>query len=704
MPNIVPYQQNVSANVGYAPARAEGQPVSTAIGDSLQGLSQVSNSLVDTMQLDQKRADALKKHQQDQDGKVWAGKAASDAQLNWLNSFQERALNAEPSAPGFTPSLLKDFDKYSNESIAAAPTPEAGRFLEQHLSALRTHLGTQALDFESKAKVQYRTNTQTDTIDTQAKLVAQNPGAYTDALTMIQNTMPAIGAQGVEKLTDYAVKKFTQAAAGTAIQADPQGTLDLLNRALSPDVKSTDGQPVKTGVPWVDAMQAQDQIHYQQQASAAVARNQNMGDRTITQMDAQIATGIPADAPTLLKWKSDLLKAGRPDAFADYVKNEAAIQQTLGKPIEEQAAEQRRMMSDLQTNGGDMKKIAMVKRLSTAIDANIKMATEQPLEFAQLRYGQKIDPLTQDDFSDPGKLGAKIQNRAAFLTVSRLPMKLFTSNEATAVSGILDKMDPKSAGRTYGMFRNAAGDDPTYQAMMLQIANGNKPEAYAGMVWAQNKSVKSGSAWFGPDPTMNADQVATTMVTGARIVNQSQIKGDATDKKQLSMFLPDDKEIQNQFSSMVGDAFAGSPDAARNALNMTRVYYAGRASEKGVIARDKTLGSVDTSIMKEALRMTVGEVADIGGSKVIAPYGMLSGEFENAARDQFIAALTAEGKQDADLWGRVTLRPVGADKYMVLAGQQALPLKNGQPMILDFGAGTGFRDPYGRYLHDQIPK
>lgn len=460
-----------------------------------------------------------------------------------------------------------------------------------------------------------------------------------------------------------------------------------------------------TGDSVFDKLPLDEKYHVIDLANAKISRFTKLGDITEQQMEAQISTGIPADSGTLLKWRANLTRAGRGDLYNDYIKSEQEIQNVLSAPLADQARKASEITDDLARNGGDVKKIANVNRLKNAITANIKLANDQPVAFMNLRYGQHFEGITASDFSGPDaavSLGTKLQSRFSALASNGLPPKALTSGEAQAFGNLLDNVDPKTAGRTFGMLRNASGNDDDYMSLMQQVGNGTKPEAYAGMIWAKQQSTSMSGGWFSGDKTLTADSVATTIVTGARLINQTTEKGDKTDKKQTSLFLPEDKEMQNQFASMVGDAFAGSPEAARNAFNMSRTYYAGRAAEKGVIARDKTLGSVNTDIMKEALAVTVGDVANIGTGKVISPYGMKASEFEQEARDQFIKKLPPD--IGVDIWNRVTLKPVGNDEYIVMAGQQALRTNpDAPPMTLSFGNRDYKRDQFGRAQHEIIP-
>ena len=275
--------------------------------------------------------------------------------------------------------------------------------------------------------------------------------------------------------------------------------------------------------------------------------------------------------------------------------------------------------------------------------------------------------------------------------------------EAGYFADALSKMPPNAAAGMFGTFRNAAGTDDRYLALMQQVGNGTQAEAYAGILWAKNQSAQSGTSWFGANPTINAAQIATTMTTGARLLNQSG--ADKADKGKLGFFLPNDAAMQSAFANYVGDAFAGLGKEAMTAYNMMKTYYAGRASEKGIIAQDKTIGSIDSNLLDESIRVTLGNVANIGTAKVVAPYGMSSGDFQQQARDKFVAQMDAAGKNGASEWGNVTLQAVAPDQYRVVSnsGREVITdPKTRQPIVLDFRTDT-MKDQFGRRPSELIP-
>lgn len=216
------YQQQTNVGGGLPSPRAEGTPVSPAIGQALsnvgQGLQQVDQGLTH-----QKIAEAhLLRQQEEQDAKVWAGNTLSSAQLQWQQTMRERQEAATGGAVGFAPQMLGDFDKYAQDTLQNAPTPVAKQYLQQHLTALRTQLGGQAINFEANARVGERVRTAASTIDNWSNVVYSDPSKAPAALAAIEQTMPEVGPEARDKLMKTARETIPYFAASGALERDAQ--------------------------------------------------------------------------------------------------------------------------------------------------------------------------------------------------------------------------------------------------------------------------------------------------------------------------------------------------------------------------------------------------------------------------------------------------------------------------------------------------
>jgi hypothetical protein len=217
----------------------------------------------------------------------------------------------------------------------------------------------------------------------------------------------------------------------------------------------------------------------QAKAEHAADRADAIADRTFAQMDEQFATGIPATAEQWAHW-SDLFKdSPRKAEFTQRVQDEREIQTFLRKPIDQQLTEIQNRETDLATKGGDLHAIANAKRLRSAVDANVKLLTEQPLVFAQARAGLAVKSLDLASLADPsraGEFGAVLQQRAGTVAAlqkqygNQVKTNLLLPQEAQGLAAVLTKMPPETKVSTFAQLRQLAGSDSSYAAIMQQIA------------------------------------------------------------------------------------------------------------------------------------------------------------------------------------------------------------------------------------------
>lgn len=205
-------------------------PVGEAMGNVGKGLGQIEDAVVL-----QKIGEARLLHQQqEEDARAYAGKALSDAHVQWQDNLQQRQQSAQPGAPDFTPGVLKDFDDWSKSAIEQAPTDAAKRYLGQHLLSYRTQLASQSLNFESQARIGWRSDEFSKSVDNWAVTVAKDPSKFNLALSALNETLPSVGPLQQEKLRDYMRKSLVQGAAAGQVQANPEGAYNLLTLSTLP--------------------------------------------------------------------------------------------------------------------------------------------------------------------------------------------------------------------------------------------------------------------------------------------------------------------------------------------------------------------------------------------------------------------------------------------------------------------------------------
>ncbi|SAL59704.1 hypothetical protein AWB71_03313 [Caballeronia peredens] len=248
------YQQQTNVGGGLPLPRAEANPVSAAVGQALEGVARSGDALENGLMIQQKTNERLLDEQREQDAKAWTADAVSNAHLEWQKTMVDRQQAATGSAAGFTPKMLDDFDTYAKESIANAPTPLAQRYMQQSMAALRTQIGTQALNFEANARIGDRIEKQTNSINTWANVVFTDPSQYESALKSIQETMPEVGPEHTNKLLDYAKKTIAYAAATSVARSNPDSIIGAPGSGAN---AATGGGQYQGGFSGADAFVAQ---------------------------------------------------------------------------------------------------------------------------------------------------------------------------------------------------------------------------------------------------------------------------------------------------------------------------------------------------------------------------------------------------------------------------------------------------------------
>lgn len=226
MPQILPeYQQrtNVSgAGLGPGPVR----PASSGVGEGIQDLAGGEQAVV-------KANDLIK----ERDAATWSAKALSDTQSAWLQQLEDRKLKAEPGAPNFTPSVLKDFDASATEVAQGAPTRQSKQFMSERLYALREELQRNAMSFEAASRVQNNINTGKDSVDKAANELVNNPTLFTTRLAernALFDAMP-LQAEQKQKLKEYAQSELAKYSVIGRINANPANMLVELKAGDSKD-------------------------------------------------------------------------------------------------------------------------------------------------------------------------------------------------------------------------------------------------------------------------------------------------------------------------------------------------------------------------------------------------------------------------------------------------------------------------------------
>jgi len=273
----------------------------------------------------------------------------------------------------------------------------------------------------------------------------------------------------------------------------------------------------------------------------------------------------------------------------------------------------------------------------------------------------------------------------------QVQMRPLLPQEASVLAAAVNQASPRQTSQMFGELRNAIGDDQTYAAAIQQIAPDSPVKALAGLLAAKQRSLTLERNWVRDDVVASSQDVSATMLAGEAILNRSKSQKAEDGRSQAKLFLPETQSLQEQFQSSVGNAFAGRPGAAELAFQAVQAYYVGKASETGRVAADSK--DIDTKLVREAVRATLGEVVDYNGEgEALAPWGMSESEFDDAAR----TALTSEFKRrglGTDNLGALGLRNLGESTYYVTQGRNFVYDKQGRPLTINVAMPAAAKKP-----------
>lgn len=448
-----------------------------------------------------------------------------------------------------------------------------------------------------------------------------------------------------------------------------------------------------------------DRLILEQRQERLQEKREAAGQRALYQMDTQIASGVPATPAMWSNWQSTVKGTEAAPDFKQRMDDETAVQQVLRKPIDEQLKFIQDKEATLESQGGSLRDLANLNRLKGAVQSNVKLMQTEPLQFNATRTGQDVEPLNLSALGDPNanaQISAQIQDRVTTLAAMRkqygnqVPLRPLLPQEAAQLTSALNSSQPDQQAQIFGALRNAAGDDASFKGIMQQIAPDAPIKALAGMLSSKQRNLTLATHWFSPNDVAPSGDVAATLLQGEALIDPTKEQKGQDGKPTSKLFLPDTTQMQTDFQSRVGDAFAGRPGAAETAFQAVHAYYVGKAAQAGRLATGK--GDIDQGILKESITATLGNVIDFNGKgSVMAPWGMTSGDFQDKAYAALGAAGKAHGLDEAGTAAlhNVGLKNIGDGTYYAMQGRNFVKDAKGNPIVVnlnDTGAGPDTTD------------
>lgn len=481
-------------------------------------------------------------------------------------------------------------------------------------------------------------------------------------------------------------------------------------KALEKDLKARDGfyaekLDIDKRNVLLRAVQA-DQDRLIARAEAAERRRGSRAVIALNEIDRQIATGVPAKAEQWVAWAGQLKGTEFEADFAERVQDEAIVQDVLRRPIGEQQKFVQERGAKLMTEGGTVREVANQARIEAAVKKNVGLLQTAPLLFNANRSGENPDPIDFSKAGDPAgnlDIAEKLKQRTVAIGGMRaqygaqVPLRPLLPQEAQQLGAALDAMTPKKAVDAFATLREATGDDKTFLGMMAQIAPDSPVKAAAAILASKQRALTMERNWFSDDVVANAPDVAATVLNGEALLNPSKARKGQDGKPDKSLVMPGDAELQGEFVKQIGDAFRMREGAMQDAWQTARAYYAGRASDLGRAA--ETPQDVDTNLVREAVKATLGNVVDYNGrGSVVAPWGMSEGEFDDSVAAQLAVEAKRRGVMSAPSrgipahvvgletqFGELGLMQASANTYYVVTGRGFLEGADGKALTITVG-------------------
>ncbi len=681
MPRIPIYEQQLVPNVNPGASRVSAG----AAGRGLQAVGQGLSELAGVQERREQVDFVLERNRIETEGRVWAAKAASQADLDMAKFLQQRQQEAQPGAPEFTPTFLKSYDEYSDGALKNAPSQFARSILQAHMQQSREAYGKSAMTWEAGERTRYTGQQIDDGVQMSATMVNANPAVFDREMGKWSSTIQgsAIPEAAKEKLRDLSRKMLVNAAVLSWIDRDPKAAHETFNNIkktgdASPDVKGTENGetysvPVKLGtlderLRWADY--AERRMNEKRQEMGVALRYE------IQNAEAMARTGVVPTGPA--RTRDDFMAAFSNPQVAEH---EFARYNTARQTAIAVSSLQGRSTADL---------LAVIQRKPSSKDPNfavtaanmqiqaqaaaeiVRERASDPVAYAIQHGGfglRPLDPQKPDAFADELKRRtAALPGMAESYGIARVLSK----QEAAAMAQQLELLPADRKVEQLELIRRSIGDDMVYSAVLNSMRPDSPVTALVGSISAAG----------------NRDG-ARLIALGEDLLNPTK-GGRKTDGTGAGSRFPMPQEalLRQAWIDGVRDSYRGYPDAEATAYQAFKAYYAAVAAQKGL---NDPKAAPDDRIVSDAIKASTGGVMrwktdwfgnDTPGANIVLPYGMASDVFRDRVSAEWLRMRGDLGYSKTGV-GDIGLYNTGANgEYMVMSGTSWLPDKDGRPVIL----------------------
>lgn len=612
MPAIPTYEQQIDAR-GSIGTRASPDDFGGQVAAGLGNLAAGAESAYMGTQIRDKADAAVLKEQDERQARTWSGSVASQAMVDWAQNLEDRKKAAAPGAPGFTPSLLTDFDAYTTKLVDSAPTSYARQFLTDHMSQLRAHVGQQAVTFQAGAVYTQNVDNADKTIDNSAKVVQQDPTQYALTMQMIKSTMPEVGGAKQAELTNAATKQLTTAAASSTLDRDPYGLKAATGKAMGEG-----GFSGPTGIPWVDDATPEQVNTWNKLATARISQLENakqtdadarerVAQTSFNALQGFVAQGSVPDLDYMARVKTDTAGTSF-EASANAALDVATRGAGFGSaslPAQQARLEQLQAQA---ATGTDPEHAALATQLQQIHSTQVSAYKEDPIDAAVKYAHAPAMPTAQITSVADGMalIAARAPGLPTVEAASGGPASPLHPQEAQQLGKLLRSMQPDQAASALS-------------AMGQAIGSGDRITAFAKQIGDTDGTMGLAMAYAGDRTTLG------------RNVSELLLRGDqALKDKRTETELQKQENWRATAATEIRGAFSDA-DVENKAIDAAIKINAATA-----------LNGQDD--MKAAVRMATGGIATHGasGGKIPLPYGMNADVFEKKLSTVTPAMLSAQ--------------------------------------------------------------
>jgi hypothetical protein len=313
-------------------------------------------------------------------------------------------------------------------------------------------------------------------------------------------------------------------------------------------------------------------------------------------------------------------------------------------------------------------KQAQFENFQRAAAAVVSERNKDPVAFSIQNFN--VAPL---DFSSQDVLGQTIAARVGVAQTNTrkygTPYTLLSTQEKEQLGTMFKNMTAGEKTQMFETLTQSVRDPYAYQSIMSDLKQTDVVTANAGGI-------------LGASPTEYGRKSSREMLAG-----QDAIKA--------GLKMPSETDLEREFNSRVGGAYAGNPQARQGAFESFKALVAAQMSSSGVnpsefASEAKGGGGQFGKFADYATERATGGVVEINDSSIVAPYGFV----ENGRGGDYVETTLRNAWQSHTQsipFERIGLQTVGDGLYLVTAGAGPYRFDGGDPVGSEMIGNMQFR-------------